>query len=111
MAHTGVEHRTQFAPDRWDREDEHRRKLAQAANAALKGLTNNHFTLELDLNATTTEVTVETARPGTIGLVVPLSAAAAATVTEYWTEADIGKVTIHHGASATERRVGLVVIG
>jgi hypothetical protein len=107
-----VDHRTRFVPLFLERADEHRRKLAQAINALLAGKSNNHFTTTLRANQITTEVQFTESRAGVVPLLVPLSASAALTIANFWTEPQDKKVIIHHDSSAaTDRQVGVVIVG
>ena len=113
MAHER-EHRTNAVPETWGDTREHLRKLAQGLNSALRGETNNHFTVTLEPDATQTEVPFPNARPGVVPVLQPLTAAAAAALASgtVYATAESGKVVIHHGSDpGTEREIGVVIVG
>jgi hypothetical protein len=92
-------------------EEEHRRKLAQAINSLMKGQSNNGFEVTLNADATLTELTVEFARTGNIAQLQPMSASAAASLANVWTEVTVGTVKLHHDSSpATDRKYGVVLV-
>ena len=102
----------QTAPTFWQGpEEEHRRKLADASNAALSGQTNNQFTVTLEANATETEVTYEKCRPD-ISVNLTAASGSATTAAGVWVEPKIGKAIIHHDSStATDRKFFVVFVG
>lgn len=113
MSH-GREHRTQSLPETWGREDEHRRKLAQAINSLLRGESNNHYTVTLTPDATETEIQYPSARSGVVPVLQPLSPGAAAALASgsVYATAENGKVVIHHDADPSdERTLGVVIVG
>ena len=113
MSHTSS-HRSKNVPDSWGQEGEHRRKLAHALNGVLRGETNNHFTVTLDPDATSTEVSFEPSRTGATPVLSPLSAAGATAIAtgQVYAVASDGKVTIHHDSSSDiDRQVALVILG
>lgn len=101
-----------MAPTFWQGpEEEHRRQLADASNAALAGQTNNQFTVILEANATETEVTFDSCRPD-ISVNLTAASASATSATGVWVEPRIGKATIHHDSStATDRKFFVVFVG
>jgi len=98
-------------PEYWfGREDEHRRKISNAANAALFGQTNNQFTVILEPNQTETEVLYEKCRQD-ISINITAGSASAMS-TAVWAEPLKGKAVIHHDSSpATDRKFFVVFIG
>lgn len=97
------------------REDEHRRFLASAASAALRGHTNNAFMVSLAPEATQTVIETDLATPGGCALfhaANPGAAAAVAAGQEIWTEVQRGRVVVHHPEAPGEvRTFGVVVVG
>jgi hypothetical protein len=104
--------RSQTVPTFWSGpEEEHRRKMAHAINALMKGQGNNGFAVTLTPDAVLTELEVEFARPGNIAQLQPMSASAAASLASVWTEVEIGRVNLHHDSQpAADRRYGVVLV-
>ena len=106
--------RSKTVPEWWsdDRKDELARKVGQAVNAIMNGQTNNHFTVTLDPNKTTTTIPYAPARPGSSPVLTPLTASAAASAALVFAEPGTGEVVICHDSSAaTDRRYALVIVG
>ncbi len=101
-----------MAPTFWQGpEEEHRRQLADASNAALAGQTNNQFTVILEANATETEVIFDSCRPD-ISVNLTAASASSTTAVGVWVEPKIGKAIIHHDSStATDRKFFVTFIG
>jgi hypothetical protein len=100
--------RAQVVPEFWKGdEEEHRRKLATAVNQLQKGVSNNHFSVTLEVNETETNVMHPPVRPGSAVHITPGSASAATSFSagDIWVEAETGKAVIHHDASATTDRI------
>ena len=100
--------RAQVVPEFWKGdEEEHRRKMATAINQLQKGVTNNHFAVTLEVNATTTEVTHPPVRPGSAVHLTPGSASAATSFAEgaIWVEAESERAIIHHDSSSLSDRI------
>jgi len=102
----------QTTPEYWEgRENEHRRKIAATANAALYGQTNNQFTVILEPNATETTILYEKSRPDISVNLTPGSLSAAMSV-GVWVEPATGSAKIHHDSStATDRKFFAVFVG
>jgi hypothetical protein len=99
-------------PERWEKEEEHRRKIAQAVNDLQRGRTNNVFTATLTANATMTTVSVSFARVGDAAVLTPQSSSAAASAANVYTVVTNGTIEVHHDASAaTDRTFGIVLFG
>jgi len=110
MSHQNKPRQSVTVPAWWEDELEHRRKLADAANAALAGQTNNQFTVDIDPGATQTEVIYEKCRPDISVNLTPASAGAS--TMSVWVEPKMGKAIIHHDSSpATDRRFFAVFVG
>lgn len=107
--------RSQTVPEHWKGdEEEHRRKLALAVNQLQKGVSNNHFSVTLEINAAETEVMHPPVRPGSAVHLTPGSASAAVSFANgaIWVEAQTGKAIIHHDPStATDRLFHLSFAG
>jgi hypothetical protein len=100
--------RATTVPEFWKgNEEEHRRKMSQAINQIQKGVTNNHYTVTLSANATTTEVRHPPARSGSGVQITPKTASAAASLAAggIFVETETGKAIIHHDASAATDRI------
>ncbi len=100
--------RAQTVPEFWKgNEEDHRRKLGAAVNQLLKGVSNNHFTVILDVGDTETTVLHPPIRPGSAIQVTPGSATAAASFSTgfIWVEAQTGKAIIHHDSSTDTDRI------
>jgi hypothetical protein len=114
MAQTNIP-RAQTVPDYWKgNEEEHRRKLGQAVNQLMKGVSNNHFSVTLDAGDTETTVLHPPIRPGSAIQITPGSASAATSFASgaIWVEAQTGKAIIHHDSStATDRLFHLTFSG
>jgi hypothetical protein len=91
----------------------HRRMISQVVNGLLVGRSNNRLMVTLEASATETVVRDARFTERTVPSLTPLNAAAATAVGAgvVWVEPLVGKVKIHHDASATERIFGLVWIG
>ena len=102
-----------LAPVDWHNPEEHRRKLAEAANLALQGKTLNVNSVTLTQNQTTTTITDE--RIGTESCLpfMPTTANAAAAVsTTYVSARGKGTATLTHANNAqTDRTFVYAVIG
>ena len=99
--------RAQTVTEYWNGEEgEHRRRLGVAINQMQKGVSNNHFSVTLDANSTTTEVMHPPVRPGGTVQVTAASASAAATIAAgtVWVETESEKAIIHHDSSAATDR-------
>lgn len=104
--------RSEVAPERWEREDEHRRKLAQATNAALRGKTNNAFRVTLTPNATLTTLSVSFARSGGVAKLAPETASAAASISQVYACSVNGAIEVHHDSQPDpDRTFGIVLVG
>lgn len=100
--------RAQTVPEFWKgNEEEHRRKISAALNQLFKGISNNHYTVTLDPDATSTEVMHPPVRPGTAVQLTPGSAEAAAAMAsgEVWVETETGKAIIKHDSSIETGRI------
>ena len=100
--------RAQTVPEYWQGpEEEHRRKISTALNQVLKGVSNNHFTVTLEVDATTTEVMFPPVRPGSGVQITPGSASAAMSFAtgNIWVEAQSEKAIIHHDSSSATDRI------
>jgi hypothetical protein len=100
--------RAQVVPEFWKEDEaEHRRKLSQAVNMLMKGVSNNHFTVTLDAEETTTEVMHPPVRSGAGVQITPASSSAATSFASglIWVETENGKAIIHHDASSATDRV------
>jgi hypothetical protein len=100
--------RAQTVPEFWKgNEEEHRRKIGAAVNQLLKGVSNNHYTVTLDVDATTTEVMHPPIRPGTSAQLTPGSASAAFSFAlgAIWVETQPERAIIHHDASSVTDRI------
>ena len=94
-------------------EAEHRRRLSVAVNQILKGVSNNHFSVTLEANETTTEVMHPPVRTGAGVTLTPGSASAATSFAAggIWVETENGKAIIHHDSSAeTDRKFFLAFL-
>ena len=95
----------QRAPELW-------RKIAQSVRSLLIGKSNNHATVTLTVDTTTTEILRDFITQQTIATLSPLTANAAAALATTWVVTTLGKVTIHHvSASTTGRTFGVVLVG
>lgn len=100
--------RAQTVPEFWQgSEEEHRRKLGQALNQLLKGVSNNHYTVTLDAGDTETTVLHPPIRPGSAVQITPGTEHAAASFATglIWVTTETGKAIIHHDSSALTDRV------
>jgi len=100
--------RAQVVPEYWHGEtDEHLRKVATAVNQLQKGVSNNHFTVTLDVDDTTTEVKHPPVRPGAGVQITPGSASAATSFAAgvIWVETQAEKAIIHHDSSSVTDRI------
>ena len=100
--------RAQVVPEYWkDDPEEHLRKLATAINQLQKGVSNNHFSVTLEANETTTEVTHPPVRSGSAVTLTPGSASAATSFAagNIWVESATGRAIVHHDSSATTDRI------
>lgn len=100
--------RAQTVPEFWrGDEEEHRRKIATAVNQLQKGVSNNHFSVTLDANQTTTEVMHPPVRAGSAVHLTPGSASAATSFSagNIWVEAQKEKAIIHHDSSTVTDRI------
>jgi hypothetical protein len=100
--------RQQIVPEFWQgSEEEHRRKIGQAVNAILRGVTNNHFKVTLEANETTTEVMFPPVREGAGVQITPGSASAATSFATgaIWVETKSEKAIIHHDSTSDTDRV------
>jgi hypothetical protein len=106
--------RTQTTPEFWSPEEsdsgEHIRKIAQSVNGILMGQTNNHFTITLEFEETSTTVPFSSAKTGASVLLFPQNAGASALGGVYATASD-GQVTVNHDVAAGGESFSLVVIG
>lgn len=106
MAQTNIP-RAETAQEFWEGDDkEHRRRLAVALNQSQKGITNNHFSVTLEANETTTEVMHPPVRLGGTVQITPATASAATSFAAgtIWVETETAKAIIHHDSStATDR--------
>jgi hypothetical protein len=100
--------RSQAVPEFWKGdEEEHRRKLGTAINQLQKGVSNNHFTVTLEVDEVETEVMHPPVRSGTAVHLTPGSASAAASFAagNIWVESATEKAIIHHDSSSVTDRV------
>jgi hypothetical protein len=100
--------RAQTVPEFWKGdEEEHRRKMATALNQLMNGVSNNHYTVRLDVNATETEVMHPPVRPGAGVQITPGSESAAVSFSlgTIWVETQMEKAIIHHDASSISDRI------
>ena len=94
--------------------EEHVRLIAQALNGLQNGQGNNQWFATLTPNETETTVYAGTASIGSVPVLQPMSASAAASYAAgvIWTEGQRGKILIHHDSSAlTDRLFGVVLNG
>ena len=104
--------RTEVPPERWELEDEHRRKLAQTTQQILKGKTNNGFRVTLTPMATKTTIPVSFARAGGVAQLAPETSNAAASSAQVFACSINGAIEVHHDASPeTDRTFGVVLTG
>jgi len=88
------------------------RRVAQTANGALNGETNNVLHVTLEPGVAFTEVGEPRVKPGTVVLLVPESESAAAAIASVYSVASTGLITIHHNSDpATDRTFGVVFFG
>jgi len=100
--------RAQTVPDFWKgNEEEHLRKIGEAVNQLLKGVSNGHFTVTLEADETETEVMHPPVRPGAAVQITPGSATAATSFATgaIWVETATGKAIIHHDSTADTDRI------
>ena len=104
--------RTESTPEFWHEAGEHSRKIAQAVNGILNGLTNNTFSVTLTAGETTSTVSFPPARNGGSALLFPQNAAAAtlARVTDVYATTTTGEVVITHGSAAGGEQFSLVIV-
>lgn len=93
-----------------ERGEEHLRLLSSSVNGILRGEANNHFRVELAVDAEQTRVDDPTARLGSIGQSTPQNGAAALEAA-LWIEVFDGYFLIHHSNSTLERVVGVTLHG
>jgi hypothetical protein len=102
-------------PEFWSgKSEELARKSAQVTNQLQKGQGNNSFKTRLRTTPeTTTEILVSFARPNHMAVFSAQDSASAVEIAAgtIWAVVSQGKVTINHGASASEREVGVVLFG
>ena len=105
------------APPTWDDELEHRRKLAETANLALAGKTNNISTFTLAASVATTTVVDRRVTPNSIILWMPTTANAGGEMGVYITSVGalsggIPSFVVNHGVdSRTDRTFKYAVFG
>jgi hypothetical protein len=104
--------RYQTVPTAWTDSVEHRRKIADVANGLLQGNSNNHYEVTLRTVETTTELASEIIGSQTFAYLAALTPGAAAALPLIWQEVQVGKVILHHDASAdADRRFGVLLVG
>lgn len=100
--------RAQAVPEFWKGdEEEHRRKISTALNQLQKGVSNNHFTVTLEVDETETVVMHPPMRSGSAVQLTPGSASAAESFATgaIWAEVKTGEAIIHHDSSTDDDRV------
>lgn len=102
-----------IAPIDWPDPEEHRRKLAETVNGAMRGKTNNTLSITLAAGAATTVVTDERITANSCIPLAPLTAnAAGALATTYWSALANGTGTLTHANNAqADRTFCAAIIG
>lgn len=101
------------APEAWNNDVEHRRKIARTANLALGGKLNAVMTLTLAANSPTTSVTDQRIGADTFFGFQPLTADAAAALSSLYVSSQAnGVATLTHANNAqTDRTFNVLLIG
>lgn len=102
-----------LAPEVWQNEVEHRRKLAQASNLALGGKMNAVTQVTLAANSTTTALIDKRIGANTFIGFSPLTANAAAAQAGLYVSSQVnGSATLTHANTATtDRTFNVLLIG
>lgn len=101
-------------PEFWTgKPEELARKTAQIVNQLQKGQGNNAYKINLDDNATSTEIIVTHAREGQIALLSAQDAATAADIAsgDLYAVVTNGKITITHASSVGDKILAVAILG
>ncbi len=100
-------------PEFWANPREHARKTAQIVNQLQNGQGNNSYKINLEDNATSTEIMWNHAREGMVVLFAAQDAVTAAEISNGTLYAVVtnGKITINHASSVGDKFLAVAILG